>query len=459
MNKMIFNQEEWVHLGQWVQPPLSACFWNNWIQNNEKYPFKIDQMDGRLPFLHGHHFVRKSDIEVLGKFIRENASNFELLKVLEKWVDNVHNNCKSKISMQFNSLSQAIRYMKEACDDIVNPWIFFLTLDSILEEEIKKICNEKGYNFDEVVQMIKPVKTSFTVLQSEEARLLHHKIKEEKLPLDFQQIETANLSLAQDIKEHINRFEFVGVHHFVGESYSVKRFLESKLAKVVEEAKREIPKELEWHVQLASIAAWARTHMAETSGLIQSTIKPVLLKVNEELNFDNEDYLWLTATELIHALENPANFVKPNIQRRKEKVGIYSDHTSQEIIVEDVAVDNLLGEILPKKQTSFFPLIGRIASQGKVTGIARIVVRPEDISKVAEGDILVAPETSPDFIVGLKRAVGVITNQGGITSHAAIVSREFGIPCLVGVDNATSIIKDGQRIELDALKGEVRSLD
>ena len=103
--------------------------------------------------------------------------------------------------------------------------------------------------------------------------------------------------------------------------------------------------------------------------------------------------------------------------------------------------------------------MGKIASQGKVTGIARIVVRPEDISKVAEGDILVAPETSPDFIVGLKRAVGVITNQGGITSHAAIVSREFGIPCLVGVDNATSIIKDGQRIELDALKGEVRSLD
>jgi phosphohistidine swiveling domain-containing protein len=448
------NQEEWVHLGQWVQPPLSACFWNNWTQHNEKYPFKIDQMDGRLLFLHGHHFVRKSDIEVLRKFIKKNANNFEILKALEKWIDDVHNNCKSNITKGFDSLSQAMKVMKEECNNIVNPWIFFLILDSILEEEIQKICNENGYNFDEVVKMIKPVKKSFTVLQSEEATLLHDKIKGKEIPLDFEQIKQADESLAQEISNHVKKFEFVGVHHFVGEPYSVKRFLESKPAKFVEEAKRDIPIELQWHIKLASIAAWARTHMAETSGLIQNTMKPV----NQKLNFDDDEYLYLTATELINALENPT-FVKPNIQKRKDKVGIYSDSINDEIIVEDVAVDSLIEEILPKKQTSSFPLTGRIASQGKVNGIARIVVRPEDISKVADGDILIAPETSPDFVAGLKRAAGVITNQGGITSHAAIVSREFGIPCLVGVEGATSIIKDGQRIELDALTGEVRSLD
>ncbi|MEK6920520.1 MAG: PEP-utilizing enzyme, partial [Nanoarchaeota archaeon] len=73
-------------------------------------------------------------------------------------------------------------------------------------------------------------------------------------------------------------------------------------------------------------------------------------------------------------------------------------------------------------------------------------------------DILVAPETAPDFLPAMALAAGIITNRGGVTSHAAIVSRELGKPCTVGVKDATSILCDGQQIELNADKGEIRLL-
>lgn len=456
---MIFNKNEWVHLGQWVQPTLSACFWNNWAQQNNKYPFQIARMDGRLLFLDGHQFVKKSNVGILRKFVQENTENFELLKILEKWVDKVHNSCKAKISLKFDNLVDYIKNMKEVCNDVVNPWIFFIVLDRILEDEIKSICTKIDYNFEQVLHKLRPIRKSFTVLQLEEASLLHRKIKGKGITnFDINLIQEKFPQLAEEIRQHVKRFEFVGMHHFVGEPYSIERFFQCKSVMLFEERKREIIKELKWHVGLASIAGWARTHMAETSGLIQYIIKPILLKVNEALNMKDDDYIWLTTNELINGLENPSKFTNPNIALRKQKLGIYSNENGEEIVIQGKDVDMPLENLLEKNLTSF-PLRGRIASTGKVIGTVRIVIRPDDITKVKDGDILIAPETSPDFIVGLKKAIGVITNQGGITSHAAIVSMELGIPCLVGVKGATSIIKDGQRIELDAIKGEVRSVD
>ena len=72
------------------------------------------------------------------------------------------------------------------------------------------------------------------------------------------------------------------------------------------------------------------------------------------------------------------------------------------------------------------------------------------------GDILVAPMTSPDFIVAMRQASAIITDEGGMTSHAAIVSRELGINCIVGTKIATKVLKDGDLVEVDADQGTVK---
>ena len=104
---------------------------------------------------------------------------------------------------------------------------------------------------------------------------------------------------------------------------------------------------------------------------------------------------------------------------------------------------------------------GTIACKGEVVrGRARIVFDPEDAahSVFAKGDILVAPMTSPEYVFLMKKAAAIVTDTGGLTSHAAIVSRELGVPCIVGTKIASQILKDGDMVEVDAEKGIVRKL-
>jgi len=100
-------------------------------------------------------------------------------------------------------------------------------------------------------------------------------------------------------------------------------------------------------------------------------------------------------------------------------------------------------------------LIGEAASLGVASGIVKIVSDPSQIDKVQKGNILVAEMTSPDFAPAMKRAVAIVTDRGGRTSHAAIVSREMGIPCVVGTDKATQVLKDGQEITVDGSHGRI----
>lgn len=98
---------------------------------------------------------------------------------------------------------------------------------------------------------------------------------------------------------------------------------------------------------------------------------------------------------------------------------------------------------------------GAAASPGVVSGKVVVLKSPEENDKVKKGDILVAKMTTPDFVPAMKRAAAIVTDEGGQTSHAAIVSRELGVPCIVGSQMATSKLKTGQVITVDAVKGEV----
>lgn len=98
---------------------------------------------------------------------------------------------------------------------------------------------------------------------------------------------------------------------------------------------------------------------------------------------------------------------------------------------------------------------GDPASPGIGIGPAVVLKSAKEIGKVKPGDILVAPQTNPDFVPAMKKAKGIVTEMGGRTSHAAIVSRELGIPAVVGAAHATTILKNGLVVTVNGLKGEV----
>ncbi len=111
-------------------------------------------------------------------------------------------------------------------------------------------------------------------------------------------------------------------------------------------------------------------------------------------------------------------------------------------------------EVIPEIKAPVL-LTGAPASPGMASGPVKIVPEPSQIDKVKTGNILVAEMTTPDFVPAMKRAAAIVTDRGGRTAHAAIVSRELGIPCVVGTEQATTTLTDGQIITVDGSRGKV----
>ncbi|MDO8610067.1 MAG: PEP-utilizing enzyme, partial [bacterium] len=111
------------------------------------------------------------------------------------------------------------------------------------------------------------------------------------------------------------------------------------------------------------------------------------------------------------------------------------------------------------RNSSKVEIRGMVACGGKAVGRAKIIKNMNEIYKVNHGDVIVSPMTSPDLMPAIRRCVAIVTDFGGITCHAAIVAREFNIPCIVGTTDATTTIQENDLIEVDANTGVVRVLN
>ena len=108
--------------------------------------------------------------------------------------------------------------------------------------------------------------------------------------------------------------------------------------------------------------------------------------------------------------------------------------------------------------TNVSELKGNCARPGYAKGTVKIINNPADMEKMNVGDVLVSHMTDPEIVIAMKKAAAIVTDMGGITCHAAIVSRELGKPCVIGTKVATKVLNDGEMVEVDADKGVVRIL-
>ncbi len=122
--------------------------------------------------------------------------------------------------------------------------------------------------------------------------------------------------------------------------------------------------------------------------------------------------------------------------------------TTMEKRIEKQSPQKIQGEVLIK---------GLPASPGIASGKVKIVHNLNELSKIQKGDILVTKMTNPDMVVTMQKSAAIITDDGGMTAHAAIVSREMGIPGIVGTENATQILKEGEQVTVDGYTGKVYS--
>ncbi|MBI2852793.1 MAG: phosphoenolpyruvate synthase [Chloroflexi bacterium] len=183
-----------------------------------------------------------------------------------------------------------------------------------------------------------------------------------------------------------------------------------------------------------------------TGGDRETNIKESLPASRQnEQKIDDEDIIHLA--NLARQIEDHYNFPQ-DIEWAKEDGRLYILQTRPVTTIKETYDDG-------PEITAPVLISGASASPGLASGTVKVIADPSEIDKVKEGDILVTVMTTPDFVPAMKRAVAIVTNRGGRTSHAAIVSRELGIPCVVGAERATVILKTGQVITVDGSHGKV----
>lgn len=182
-----------------------------------------------------------------------------------------------------------------------------------------------------------------------------------------------------------------------------------------------------------------------------------LEEVGKRVGISLEQMRYIVHGEMADLLFKKNNF-KGHIRRRMKKCAIVWDG-EEYTIGYDKFVDQVENKLFGKRTGgSVVQVTGMTASVGTAVGRAVILEDPRDVDKMLQGDILIAPRTSPDYVAAIKKAGAIVTNWGGMTSHAAIVAREFGIPCVVGTDVATKVFRDGDTVEVLADEGIVRKI-
>lgn len=204
---------------------------------------------------------------------------------------------------------------------------------------------------------------------------------------------------------------------------------------------------------------WAREHEFQNAWY---NIKFIQDELGKRCGLSSLETKYLLPHEIERALREPEKYKKLAEERFKHCLIVADKNEGVQIWQgEEARIRYEKMEFIKESDEDFTKILslkGTPARAGKAKGAVKIINTIKHNYKMEKGDILISQATTPDLLSAMKKAAAIITNEGGITCHAAIVSRELGIPCIVGTKIATKALKDGDIVEVDADKGEIKKL-
>ena len=277
--------------------------------------------------------------------------------------------------------------------------------------------------------------------------VLNNLIKQTK---DFKKSFSKN-NFAENKKEFLRIMELIERHGFlfyVCFAFGLQLFKNLELVENKKEAKKIIKEHDVW-----------RNADAAKQEKIENNLKPFLIYLGKNLGLKNKkDILNFEISELLAKLQKKEKNknLHSKIAKRKNAF-MYVALDNKYAVIDDSKMILKVKEFLTQKEQKEKEMSGQIASSGHdfVSGKIRIVRDPKK-GKLNKGEILVAVQTTPAFFHLMKNAKAIITEEGGITSHAAIISREMNIPCIVGVKKITRLLKTGDYVEMNMATGKIQ---
>lgn len=348
-----------------------------------------------------------------------------------------------------------------------------LSAEKILTAEVQSILKSNLKDEKEISNVFQKIAIPArqSLIQGEQIDFL-------RLMKDAQVKRIDNIEKAKQaslFKKHLSKWAWLGDHFFWGTFWTIEdlttRFneyinknCEEEIDRIIELERKQkndadnVCQQLNFSksdieiIHLTQEYVHFRTYRLDMLFLSEFSAKNIFDEIALRLKTPYEDLVLLAPWEITDSLKEGIETLDIIKNRKK----------SYSILVEDYVVSIYSGEDVEKFKeytvTDSKPIQGTVAYPGNVRGRVKVILSKADFNKLQEGDILVTHMTTPDFVPLMKKCAAIITDEGGITCHAAIVSRELGKPCLIGTKTATQSLKDGDMIEIDTDAGIVRIL-
>jgi phosphohistidine swiveling domain-containing protein len=364
-------------------------------------------------------------------------------------------------------------------------------VDPRIEKGLRDILAKKGKENefkDYITALTQPIKPSFVNAENMSIARIAKGISSSKKDLEIinkNEPDKAFALLSKKaqamIKRHAERYFWVRINFFNGEPLTEADFTE-EIKKVIEgnpdyaalvrkeeaykqnaKEKKRIIKELNLDKEIADLLWIAdknmywqddRKKMLITCVYYRNIITKELSK-RYDIPFDLAKHLLASEIDDKILRNMDKNYLKQRAERCAYLFSRNEKGEMDEIILFGKELDSFLAQFKKKDEEKVDDLRGTCASTGKARGNVRICRTLDDIKYFQNGEVLVAPMTRPEFVPAMKKAVAIVTDEGGITSHAAILSRELGLPCIIGTKVATKVLKDGDLVDVKANHGLV----
>lgn len=302
----------------------------------------------------------------------------------------------------------------------------------------------------------------------------------------LKQLAEKNRSLLSKIIAHTKRFGFLNMYCYEGTPMTnedvvlkLKELLGEDCAKKLEaakKAKREVMRRYQKLLRELRIGGallraveytqeylYFRLYRLDVLMKAGYYVRGFIAEIARRMGITYDDTIHLWHEEVKGFLESGRLPDMTKIMERKEKYATLLVDGEFRVFSGKEVEGVVLREETPKAELGapVTMLEGNTASRGRYEGAVRLVLVGKDVDKVRKGDVLVSTMTNPYYLLAMMRAKAIVCDEGGILSHAAIVSRELGIPCVVGTKNATKVLKDGDLVEVNASgeRGTVRILE
>lgn len=292
----------------------------------------------------------------------------------------------------------------------------------------------------------------------------------EQEELDLWQIkkhmQDSGFDLEAALMAHCEKYSYLAYREPFAEGYRVEYFRkrldniqawEESSLQYPEVISRLSPQELEY-VELLDEFVFYRTYRTEKSYEAMFYMEKFFSKLESEFSLAKHDLSYYSFREIEQLLTNSI-YLEPSLINDRKSGFAMLLHDSIISIKTGNQVEQLIALRNLKTQQHKKVVHGMVVSRGYAQGLVKIVMDASLQGIVEDGDILIAPMTTPDYLPALRKAAAFVTDEGGMTCHAAIVAREMKKPCIIGTKNATKVFSNGDIVEVDAISGTVKIVE